>query len=81
MCIAAYLAIGGGLGVSLSTAAHLRTALLWLCWGALFLLTVRRVMRFAASLRFRRAGRRDQPATALSTRRNTRQPPTRTAAA
>jgi hypothetical protein len=81
MCIAAYLAIGGGLGVSLSTAAHLRTALVWLCWSALFLLTVRLLMRFAASCRFRRAGRRDRPATALITRRNTRQPPTRTAAA
>jgi hypothetical protein len=46
MCIAAYLAIGGGLGVSLSTAAHLRTALVWLCWGILALLTARTVMRF-----------------------------------
>lgn len=81
MCIAAYLAIGGGLGVSLSTAAHLRTALLWLCWSALFLLTVRLLMRFAAGFRFRRAGRRDRSATALITRGNTRQHPTRTAAA
>lgn len=47
MCIAAYLALGGGLGISLGTAAHLRTALLWLCWGVLALLTVRVAARFA----------------------------------
>jgi hypothetical protein len=47
MCIAAYLALGGGLGISLGTAAHLRTALLWLCWSVLALLTVRVAARFA----------------------------------
>ncbi len=47
MCIAAYLALGGGLGISISTAAHLRSALLWLCWSALVLLTVRLTLRFA----------------------------------
>ena len=46
MCIAAYLAISGGVGVSLSTAAHLRTALVWLCWSVLVLLAVRVAMRF-----------------------------------
>jgi hypothetical protein len=46
MCIAAYLAIGGGLGISLSTAAHLRTALVWLCWSVLVLLAARAAMRF-----------------------------------
>jgi hypothetical protein len=46
MCIAAYLALGGGLGVSFSTAAHLRTALVWLCWSVLVLLAVRVAMRF-----------------------------------
>jgi hypothetical protein len=46
LCIAAYLAVGGSLGVSLTTAAHLRTALVWLCWSALLLLTVRLVVRF-----------------------------------
>jgi hypothetical protein len=50
MCIAAYLALGGGLGVSLTTAAHLRTAMLWLCWSALALLTVRVAVRFAPRL-------------------------------
>lgn len=60
MCIAAYLAIGGGLGVSLRTAAHLRTALVWLCWSVLVLLAVQVAMRFtrrsgaAAILRVRR---------------------------
>jgi hypothetical protein len=54
MCIAAYLALGGGLGVSLSTASHLRIALLWLCWSVLALLTVRLTVRFA---RTRMSGR------------------------
>ena len=45
MCVAAYLAIGGGLGVSLTTAAHLRTALVWLCWSTLALLAARLVAR------------------------------------
>jgi hypothetical protein len=45
MCVAAYLAIGGGLGVSLTTAAHLRTALVWLCWSTLALLVARLVAR------------------------------------
>ena len=34
-CIAAYIAIGTGLGVTVSTAAHLRTALLILCAACL----------------------------------------------
>jgi hypothetical protein len=45
MCVAAYLAIGSGLGVSLTTAAHLRTALVWLCWSTLALLAARMVAR------------------------------------
>src|SRR6202012_1444984 len=45
MCVAAYLAIGGSLGVSLTTAAHLRTALVWLCWSTLALLVARLVAR------------------------------------
>jgi small-conductance mechanosensitive channel len=47
MCIAAYLALGGGLGVSRTTAAHLRTVLVWLCWSVLALLTMRVAVRFA----------------------------------
>jgi hypothetical protein len=53
MCIAAYLAIGGGLGVSLSTAAHLRTALVWLCWSVLVLLAARMAMRLASRSTFK----------------------------
>jgi hypothetical protein len=72
MCIAAYLAIGGGLGVSLSTAAHLRAALLWVCWGILALLAVRVVTRLAVrrrggakvALRFIRSMRRSPAHTA-----------------
>ncbi len=57
MCIAAYLALGGGLGVSLSTASHLRIALLWLCWSVLALLTVRLAVRFAKTRIMRGAQR------------------------
>jgi hypothetical protein len=46
MCIAAWLAIGGGFGISISTAAHLRTAMVWLCWSVLVLLGARVAMRF-----------------------------------
>ena len=35
MCIAAWLALGGGFGVSLTTASYLRSGFLWLCWGVL----------------------------------------------
>ena len=51
LCIAAYLAIGGGLSVSLSTAMQLRTALVWLCWSALMLLAVRMSIRFIHRMR------------------------------
>ena len=51
LCIAAYLAIGGSLGMSLTSATHLRTALVWLCWSALGLLAVRLMMRFVHSTR------------------------------
>jgi hypothetical protein len=73
MCMAAYLAIGGGLGVSLSTAAHLRTTLVWLCWGALLLLAARMVMRFRTrAVAVRQALR--------SAQSNTRRSPTQSAA-
>jgi hypothetical protein len=50
MCVAAYLALGG-LGVSLTSAAHLRTALLWVCWSILGLLATRMTMRFIHRMR------------------------------
>ena len=53
MCIAAWLALGGGLGISFTTAAHLRTALVWLCWSVLVLLTVRLAIRFRSRSSFK----------------------------
>ncbi|MBC8105435.1 MAG: hypothetical protein H7Z14_02500 [Anaerolineae bacterium] len=41
-CVAAYLALLG-VGISMSAAAHLRTALLSVCVSALFFLAARRV--------------------------------------
>jgi hypothetical protein len=55
MCIAAWVAIGGGLGVSLSTAAHLRTALVWACWSVLVLLAARVAMRLASKSAVKRS--------------------------
>ena len=74
MCVAAYLAIGGGLGVSLTTAAHLRTALVWLCWSTLALLAARLVARV-------RTRHRSRIATASTVRRDARRSPAHTAAA
>jgi hypothetical protein len=62
LCIAAYLAIGGGLGMSLTTATHLRTALVWLCWSVLGLLAVRLMMRFVRGTRTSR--RHERPSEA-----------------
>ena len=41
LCIAAYIAIGTGIGISVSTAAYLRFGLLVICVGALLVLIVR----------------------------------------
>jgi hypothetical protein len=41
MCIVAWLAIGSGFSIPLTTATHLRTAFVWLCWGALLMLVLR----------------------------------------
>jgi hypothetical protein len=43
LCIAAYIAIGTGIGISVSTAAYLRWGLLALCGVALVLLGMRLV--------------------------------------
>lgn len=44
MCIAAWLALGGG--VSIATAAYLRTAFVWLCWSALLCMAIAVALRF-----------------------------------
>ena len=46
-CLAAYLAIGTGFELSLSTAAHLRASLLILSIALLLYLAVKRLCRFA----------------------------------
>ncbi|PYT00656.1 MAG: hypothetical protein DMF63_06360 [Acidobacteria bacterium] len=41
LCIAAYIALGTGIGISVSTAAYIRYGLLAVCIGALSVLVVR----------------------------------------
>ena len=54
LCIAAYLTIGGGLSVSLTTVTQLRTLLMWFCWSVLMLLAVRMSIRFMHRMRIAR---------------------------
>lgn len=48
VCLAAYLAIGTGIGVTLSTAAYLRTLLLVVCLASLGYLAARHAFRWIA---------------------------------
>jgi Flp pilus assembly protein TadB len=48
-CIAAYLALATGVGVSMTTAAHIRIALIAICVAALAFVGARRFARFAGS--------------------------------
>ncbi len=49
-CLAAYLAAGAGIGVTLTTASHLRTALLALSLAGLAYVVGRYAVRWAARL-------------------------------
>ena len=47
-CVAAYLALATGIGISLPNAAHLRTMLVILCVASLLSVAGRRLRRFIA---------------------------------
>lgn len=47
-CIVAYLAIGAGIGVAASTAAYLRTTLVFLCLACLAYVVTKQVFRWIA---------------------------------
>lgn len=51
ICIAAYIALGTGIGISVPAAAHVREAAIWLCVSALGFLAVRQAARLVGRFR------------------------------
>lgn len=49
LCLAGYLAVGTGLGITVSTAANLRTVLLVLCVACLVFLTAKQAVRWMSA--------------------------------
>lgn len=50
-CVAAYVALFSGIGISVTSASRLRTSLLVLCVAALLYLAVKRLRRFITTVR------------------------------
>ncbi len=61
LCITAYLAIGTGLGITVSTAAHLRTLLLVPCVVCLVFMTAKQAVRWMAARQLPHSGERSLP--------------------